>query len=29
LDNGLIFCGSNAYRATKIENVADIMEEFS
>lgn len=29
LDNGLIFCGSNAYRATRIETVADIMEEFS
>lgn len=29
LDEGLIFCGSNAYRAHKIETVADIMEEFS
>ena len=29
LDEGLIFCGSNAYRAKKIETVADIMEEFS
>jgi NAD(P)H-dependent flavin oxidoreductase YrpB (nitropropane dioxygenase family) len=29
LDKGLIFCGSNAYRASKIETVADIMEEFS
>jgi NAD(P)H-dependent flavin oxidoreductase YrpB (nitropropane dioxygenase family) len=29
LDNGLIFCGSNAYKASKIETVADIMEEFS
>ena len=29
LDEGLIFCGSNAYRANKIETVADIMEEFS
>ena len=29
LDEGLIFCGSNAYRAQKIESVADIMEEFS
>ena len=29
LDEGLIFCGSNAYRAEKIETVADIMEEFS
>lgn len=27
-DEGLLFCGSNAYRATKIERVADIMEEF-
>lgn len=29
LDEGLVFCGSNAYRANKIETVADIMEEFS
>lgn len=29
LDEGLIFCGSNAYRADRIESVADIMEEFS
>lgn len=29
LDEGLIFCGSNAYRAQKIESVADRMEEFS
>ncbi|MDE5866482.1 MAG: nitronate monooxygenase family protein [Lachnospiraceae bacterium] len=29
LDEGLIFCGSNAYRAEKIESVSDIMEEFS
>lgn len=29
LDEGLIFCGSNAYRAERIEKVADIMEEFS
>lgn len=29
LDEGLIFCGSNAYRAERIETVADIMEEFS
>ncbi len=28
LDEGLIFCGSNAYRAERIEKVADIMEEF-
>lgn len=29
LDEGLIFCGSNGYRAEKIETVAEIMEEFS
>jgi len=29
LDEGLIFCGSNAYRADRIETVAEIMEEFS
>ena len=29
LDEGLIFCGSNAYHAEKIETVAEIMEEFS
>ncbi|MBD5494122.1 MAG: nitronate monooxygenase [Lachnospiraceae bacterium] len=29
LDEGLIFCGSNAYSAEKIESVSDIMEEFS
>lgn len=29
LEEGLIFCGSNAYRADHIETVADIMEEFS
>lgn len=29
LDEGLIFCGANAYRADKIESVADIMEEFT
>ena len=29
LDEGLIFCGSNAYRADRIERVADIMEEFA
>lgn len=27
-DEGLLFCGSNAYRANKMEHVADIMEEF-
>ncbi len=25
---GLLFCGANAYRATKLEHVRDIMEEF-
>lgn len=29
LDEGLIFCGSNAYRAERIETVASIMEEFA
>lgn len=29
LDEGLIFCGSNAYRSYQIERVADIMEEFA
>lgn len=29
LEEGLIFCGSNACRADRIETVADIMEEFS
>ena len=29
LEEGLIFCGSNAYRADRIETVADIMEEFA
>ena len=29
LDEGLIFCGSNAYRSEKIETVSEIMEEFS
>lgn len=28
VDEGLLFCGSNAYRATKLEHVSDIMEEF-
>lgn len=28
LDEGLIFCGENAYRAEKIERVEDIMKEF-
>ena len=26
--NGLIFCGANAYKAKKLEHVADIMREF-
>lgn len=29
LDEGLIFCGENAYRAEKIERVEDIMKEFT
>ena len=29
LNEGLVFCGSNAYRADHIETVADIMEEFA
>lgn len=29
INEGLVFCGSNAYRATKIETVAQIMEEFA
>ena len=29
INQGLIFCGSNAYRATSIETVAEIMEEFA
>ena len=28
VEEALLFCGSNAYRATKIETVADIMREF-
>ena len=28
LDDGLLFCGANAYRATKLEHVKDIMDEF-
>ncbi len=27
-DDGLLFCGANAYRATKLEHVKDIMDEF-
>lgn len=29
VDNGLIFCGENAWRADKIETVHDIMQEFA
>lgn len=29
VDEGLLFCGSNAYRADHIETVAQIMEEFA
>lgn len=28
LDQGLIFCGSNAFRAKKLEHVSEIMEEY-
>lgn len=28
VDNALLFCGSNAYRAKKLEHVKDIIEEF-
>lgn len=28
VEEGLLFCGSNAYRAEKLEHVSDIMEEF-
>lgn len=28
IDNALLFCGSNAYRATKLEHVKDIMREW-
>lgn len=28
VDEGLLFCGENAYRADRIETVAEIMEEF-
>lgn len=27
-DEGLLFCGANAYKATKLEHVSDIMKEF-
>lgn len=29
VDEALLFCGANAYRATKLEHVKDIMEEFA
>lgn len=29
VDDALLFCGTNAYRATKLENVHDIMQEFA
>lgn len=29
VEEGLLFCGSNAYRASKLEHVQEIMEEFS
>ena len=28
IDNALLFCGSNAYRASEMEHVKDIMDEF-
>lgn len=28
IDNALLFCGENAYRATKLEHVKDILDEF-
>lgn len=28
VEQGLLFCGENAYKATKMEHVADIMKEF-
>ena len=28
IEDALLFCGTNAYRATKLESVADIMREF-
>lgn len=28
-DNALLFCGSNAWKATKLEHVSDIMNEFN
>ncbi len=29
VDDALLFCGTNAYRATKLESVHDIMQEFA
>ena len=29
VDEALLFCGANAYRATHLEHVRDILEEFS
>lgn len=29
IEKGLLFCGENAYKATKLEHVKDIMKEFS
>ena len=29
VDNGLLFCGSNAYRAQRIESTADIFAELA
>ncbi|NLZ81624.1 MAG: nitronate monooxygenase, partial [Clostridiales bacterium] len=28
-DQGLIFCGANAYKAEKMESVRDVMNEFT
>ena len=28
VDQALLFCGANAYRATRMEHVKDIMDEF-
>ena len=28
VDEALLFCGANAYRATKLEHVKDILQEF-
>ncbi len=29
LEHGLVFCGENAWRAEKMEHVAEVMEEFA